>query len=461
MTDAFQSLTALAAAFRDGSQRPSEVTRAHLDRIARLDTKIGAYQVVYAEEAMQAAEAADKALASGHRIGPFHGIPFGLKDICDWEGRVTTGGSLAMKDRVSPTTGTLARRLIAAGGIVLGKTKTVECAFGGWGTNQRMGTPWNPWDMATQRVPGGSSAGSAAATAAGMATCAVGTDTGGSVRLPAAFCGLTGLKVTEGRLPTDGIIPLSHTLDTPGPMARSLADAALMFEVMDGREGWQIDRDLAEGAGLYRLAGQGVAGLRLGALDPVERDVCSDEILDAYDAALDVLRSLGAVIEVFAPPRGYGALTEANGMLISAEGFVHHGHLYGDPDQPMDEDVRPRFLAGQDIPAADYIHILQDRQAAKQDYYRAMRGFDAVLTPTMMETACPVAEVDQAVSPGYFTRPFNYLGMCALALPIGTVDHGLPASLQIAARGGGEEMALRVGAALEAALPMMPWPELS
>jgi len=174
-----------------------------------------------------------------------------------------------------------------------------------------------------------------------------------------------------------------------------------------------------------------------------------------------VLRGLGAVVEVFTPPRGYGALTESNGKLISAEGYFHHGHLYSDPDLPMDEDVRPRFLAGRDIRADEYIRILHDRQAAKHEYYRAMRGFDAVLTPTMMEAATAVAEVDQAVSPGYFTRPFNYLGMCGLALPIGTVGRGLPASLQIAARGGDEAMALRVGGALEAALPATPWPDLS
>jgi aspartyl-tRNA(Asn)/glutamyl-tRNA(Gln) amidotransferase subunit A len=458
--DPYISLAALAAAYRAGTVKPSQAVRAHLDRIAKLDPKIGAYQAVYTEEAMQAAEAADKALASGHRIGPFHGVPFGLKDICDLEGRVTTGGSLAMKDRISIMTGTLTRRLIAAGGIILGKTKTVECAFGGWGTNRRMGTPWNPWDMQVQRVPGGSSAGSAAALASGMAVCAVGTDTGGSVRLPAAFCGLTGLKVTEGRLPTDGIIPLSHTLDTPGPMARSVRDALLMFDVMDGREGWAIDRDLDGRAGIYGTIEKGVAGLRLGALDPSERGNCSADVLAAYDAALEMLRGLGAVVEVFSPPRGYGSMTQANGQLISAEGFHHHGHLYEDLDKPMDEDVRPRFLAGRDLTAAEYMRILQDRREAQATFYEAMRGFDAVLTPGFTEAAPPVAEIDQSVSPGYFTRPFNYLGMCGLALPTTPTSGGLPTSLQIAARGGEEAMTLRIGAALEAARPALDWPEL-
>jgi len=459
-TDPFVSLAGLAEAYRTGAAKPSAVVAAHLARIARIDHKIGAYQVVYEDEARAAAEAADKAIASGHRIGPFHGIPFGLKDICDLEGRVTTGGSLAMKDRISPATGTLARRLIAAGGIVLGKTRTVECAFGGWGTNQRMGTPWNPWDMSTHRAPGGSSAGSAAALAAGTAVSAVGTDTGGSVRLPAAFCGLTGLKVTEGRLPLDGIIPLSHTLDTPGPMARSVLDALIMFEVMDGREGWAMDRDRAAGTGLYAAMGQGIAGLRLGALDDHERGACSAEVLAAYDAALAVLRGLGAVVEAFSPPRRYADMTAANGKLISAEGYFHHGAMYEDPANPMDEDVRPRFLGGRGVTAADYIGVLADRRVAQAEYYAAMRGFDAVLTPTVTAVAPPVAEIDQAVSPGHFTRPFNYLGMCALALPTGLTPGGLPTSLQIAARGGDEAMALRIGAALEAAQPVLARPSL-
>ena len=427
-------------------------------RIKRLDPTIGAYQALYEDEAMAAASAADKAFASGHRIGPFHGVPFGLKDICDLEGRVTTGGSLAMRDRVSQTTATIARRLIAAGGILLGKTKTVECAFGGWGTNQRMGTPWNPWDLDTHRAPGGSSAGSAAAVAADLAVCAVGTDTGGSVRLPAAFCGLTGLKVTEGRLPTDGILPLSHSLDTPGPLARSVLDAIIMFEVMDGREGWAMDRDLASGKGLYSLLTPGLQGRRLGILEDREREGVSPEVLAAYDAALGVLRDLGAILEVFRTPRAYADFTSATGTLISTEAFSHHGALYSDPDQPVDEDVRPRIMAGRDVSAADYIAILQDRRRAQAAYYEAMGGFDAVLTPSNAVVAPPVSEIEQSVSPGHFTRPFNYLGMCGLSLPTGLTAEGLPTSLQIAARGGEEATALRIGGALEAAQPELRRP---
>ena len=460
-TEPFLSLAALADAFRAGTAKPSEVMRAQLDRIERLEPKIGAFQAIYAEEAMMAAEASDRLFASGHRVGPFQGIPFGLKDICDLEGRVTTGGSKAMEHRVSPATGTMTRRLIAAGGIVVGKTKTVECALGGWGTNQHMGTPRNPWDMAAQRVPGGSSAGTGAGVAAGFATCGVGTDTGGSVRLPAGFCGLVGLKVTEGRLPTDGILPLSHSLDTPGPLARSVEDTIMMFEVMDGAEGWRMDRDRAEGQGLYAALAQGVSGLRLGALEDSERALCSGEVLDAYDQALDHLRQCGARIETFHSPSGYEALTAQSGRLMAAEGFYHHGHLYDDPSQPMDEDVRARMLAGKDVSAAEYIGFADDRRRTAAAYLTAMKGFDAVLTPTMRTTAPKLEDADQATSPAHFTRHVNYLAMCALAMPVGLSPEGLPISLQVVARGHDEAMALRIGASLEAALPERPNPTIS
>src|ERR1700738_1843034 len=214
------------------------------------------------------AEAAEKGIRAGHRIGPLHGIPIANKDLIEIEGRVTTGGSQVWRERRSAYTATLAQKLIAAGLIVIGKTHTVEFAMGGWGTNQHRGTPWNPWDPAVARTPGGSSSGSGVAVAAGFAPWAIGTDTGGSVRLPASWCGLSGLKTTIGRVSTYGILPLAPTLDTPGPMARSVEDAALLYSVMQGPDpldprtlsappqGVQIGDPLA---GLRR----GVRGLRL------------------------------------------------------------------------------------------------------------------------------------------------------------------------------------------------------
>ena len=180
MNDGFyQSISSLLRGYEDGSITPSSVLDRCLNRISSLESQLGAFEVIYEEDARKAADAVTRAFESGHRIGPFHGIPFALKDIVDLEGRVTTGGSKVLKDRVSPTTATIAKRLIAAGGILVGKTKTVEVAMGGWGTNQHMGTPWNPWDLQNHRTPGGSSSGSAVAGGCGLGSCAGGSGSGG------------------------------------------------------------------------------------------------------------------------------------------------------------------------------------------------------------------------------------------------------------------------------------------
>src|SRR5713226_5520242 len=224
----------LSRAFGARTLSPVDAVDALIGRIRRRNPVLHAYIAVYEADARLAAEAADKAIRAGHRVGPLHGVPIALKDLVDLEGRVTTGGSKVWEKRVSPVTATLARRLIAAGMIVLGKTHTVEFAMGGWGTNQHLGTPWNPWDLVVPRTPGGSSSGSGVSVAAGLAPWAVGTDTGGSVRLPAAWCGLSGLKTTIGRVSTYGILPLAPSLDTPGPLARSVEDAALLYSLMPG-----------------------------------------------------------------------------------------------------------------------------------------------------------------------------------------------------------------------------------
>src|SRR2546421_8857902 len=208
---AFATVSELSPAFPRRALSPVDVVNVLLGRIEKLDPRLHAFIDVYASDARLAAEAADRAIRSGHAVGPLHGVPIALKDLVDLEGRVTTGGSKVWEKRISPVTATLARRLIGAGMIVLGKTHTVEFAMGGWGTNTHMGTPHNPWDLAVHRTPGGSSSGSGVAVSAGLAPAAIGTDTGGSVRIPAAWCGIVGLKVTAGRISTYGGLPLSST----------------------------------------------------------------------------------------------------------------------------------------------------------------------------------------------------------------------------------------------------------
>ena len=459
--DPLNTIHGLYRSYQNNSTKPSIVVQAYLDKIERLNPRLGAYQNTWADTALEMAAAADKSLAAGFAAGPFYGMPYALKDIFHVEGKVTTCGSAAMLDNTASTTATMVQRLTAAGGIILGKTKTVECAFGGWGTNQKMGTPMNPWDMKTHRIPGGSSSGTAVAVASGMAPCGIGSDTGGSIRLPAAYCGLVGLKVTAGRLPLHGIMPLSQSLDTPGPIAQTVLDCLIMFNVLDGCEGWKIAQDMDNGDGLYAELDKGVSGLRLGSLADKERQKCSEDILASYDMTLGRLRAMGAEIIPFENPVSYGDMADDNGMITAVEAFHNHGRFYKDPDLPMDEDVRTRMLLGEHYHAHEYFRVLQQRKEIMADFGDAMRGFDALAMPSSTSTAPALADVDQAVSPGYFTRPFNFLEMCGLSLPINLASDGMPTSIQIVGKAHDEAMCLRVGAALELDLPPIGRPDLS
>ena len=430
---------------------PVDLVDALLERIRANDGKLHAFVEVYGEEARLAAEAADRAIRSGHAIGPLHGIPIALKDLIEIEGRVTTGGSEVWRDRRSTYTATLARRLIAAGLIVIGKTHTVEFAMGGWGTNQYRGTPWNPWDPAVPRTPGGSSSGSGVAVAAGFAPWAIGTDTGGSVRLPASWCGLSGLKTTIGRVSTYGILPLSPTLDTPGPMARSVEDTALLYQVMQGPDALDPHTRGIPPSDPMPMLWRGVRGLRLGRMPAAERDGVDGEVLAAYDSSIETLAQLGAEIVTPELPCRFGDYTLLTGRIIGAEGYFLLGDLIDDMSLPIDEAVRPRIASGRGISARDYLAALRDRDEAKREFAAATADVDALLTPTTQTAAIPLDAVDQSTTPAHFTRFVNFLDLCALAVPNGFTAAGLPISLQIVCRGYDEATALRIGWAYQQA----------
>jgi aspartyl-tRNA(Asn)/glutamyl-tRNA(Gln) amidotransferase subunit A len=442
----------LSADISAGRLSPVTAVEAFLARIVAQNQRLHAYIDVYADSARLAAEAADKAIRSGHAVGPLHGVPIALKDLIDLEGKVTTGGSAVWRERRSTVTATLAKKLIAAGMIVLGKTHTVEFAMGGWGTNHHLGTPWNPWDRDVARAPGGSSSGSGVAVASAMAPWAIGTDTGGSVRLPASWCGLTGLKTTIGRVSTYGILPLAPSLDTPGPMARSVEDAALLFSVMQGAD--PLDRltlSAPPPGDPFPTLRRGVNGLRLARMPASERDGCSADMLAAYDGALDVFARLGAEIVDVKLPMAFADATVATGRIIGSEAYRLEGDLVDDPSLPIDPAVRPRIQLGRDIRAHQYLAALAERDRMKAAFLAALDGIDALLTPTTQTAAMPVEEIDQDTTPAHFTRVFNLLEMCALALPDGFTANGLPLSLQIACRPYDEATALRIGWAYQQA----------
>jgi aspartyl-tRNA(Asn)/glutamyl-tRNA(Gln) amidotransferase subunit A len=385
-------------------------------------------------------------------LGLLHGIPIALKDLVEFQGHPATAGCVLWRERISQYNATLVNKLLAAGMIVLGKTHTVEFAYGAWGTNQHMGTPWNPWDLKTARTPGGSSSGSAVAVAARMAPCAIGTDTGGSVRVPASWCGITGLKTTIGRISTYGVIPLSPTLDTPGPLARGVEDCAILLMLMQGNDPLDpLTARLPPSAPMENLR-RGVKALRLARLPDAERAECDVEVLEAYDRSLQELAGMGA--EIVDLPKGGRTLKESGdlvGKIISAESYPRLAELVDNDSAQLDQAVRARVRAGASISSRQYLEVLADREKAKQEFAARIEGVDAVLTPSTLTPAIPLTEVDQTKTPAISTRWVNYLDLCALSLPNGMTRGGLPLSLQIAARGGDEAIALRIGWALEQA----------
>jgi aspartyl-tRNA(Asn)/glutamyl-tRNA(Gln) amidotransferase subunit A len=454
MTNALHELSVseLSAGLAARRFSPVDVVEAHLVRIAALDPRLSAFVEVHAADARLAAEAADKARRSGHGLGPLHGIPIAIKDLVEVEGHVTTGGSPSRRNVVSAHSATLVKKLVGAGMIVLGKTHTVEFAYGAWGTNQYLGAPWNPWDMKTQRTPGGSSSGSGVAVAARMAPCAIGSDTGGSVRIPSSWCGITGLKVSIGRISTFGVLPLCPTLDTPGPMARTVEDCAILLDVMQGpdpRDPLTLRLSRTDPfTGLKR----GVKGLRLARMPDSERANHDAEVLAAYDRSLKELEALGAeIVELPRMGRSFRENGDLVGRIISAEIYPRLASLADDRTAQMDEAVRARVLAGRDISARQYLDVLAERERRKQEFTASIEGIDAVLSPSTFTPAIPIDTVDQAGTPAVSTRWVNFLDLCALSLPNGVTAGGLPTSLQIVCREGDEAMALRIGWALESA----------
>ena len=448
---AWATVADLARAFAARTLSPVDALEVLLARIRRHDPGLHAFIAVYEPEARMAAEAADRALRSGHRIGPLHGVPVALKDIIDLEGRVTAGGSKHWIDRVSPVTATLAERLVAAGMIVLGKTHTVEFAMGSFGTNTHLGTPRNPWDPDVHRTPGGSSSGSAVAVAAGLVPAAIGTDTGGSVRIPAAWCGIVGLKVTAGRISTYGVLPLSTTLDTPGPLTRSVEDAALLVRVLSGPDPRDPPTLAWPPLDPLPVLRRGVAGLRLAILPDAERAHVDAEVLAAYDASVAKLAELGAQVVRPALPHRFKEYGAATGRIIGAEGYRFVGHLVDDPNLPLDPHVRPRIQLGKDMSARDYLLMLAQREEHRRAFLDATADVDALLTPTTQTPAIPIPKVDQSGTAAHFTRVGNYLGLCGLAVPNGFTAQQLPTSLQILCHAGQEALALRIGWAYEQA----------
>jgi aspartyl-tRNA(Asn)/glutamyl-tRNA(Gln) amidotransferase subunit A len=441
---------------------PSTVARttATLDRIEAENGRLAAFVSVLRPTALAEAQLDDVRRLAGDRDRPLAGLAIAVKDIIDVAGVRTGCGSLARKGappaaRDAP----VVERLRAAGAIVPGKTHTVEFAFGGYGTNVTVGTPWNPWDRAVHRIPGGSSSGSGVAVGAGLVPAALGTDTGGSVRIPAALCGCVGLKTSVGRVSRAGVAPLSQLLDSVGPLAQDVATAARVFAAMQGPDAQDPTTGGISPVDATPELERGIRGLRIGRIGDGDLPMMSAEVRADLAAATERLERLGARIEAVTLPGSIDGWGNLCGQFIAAECYAQWQALADDPGSGLADPIRARMLSGRRISSAQYIQMLAAREEAIASFLHAIDRLDALVLPTIPFPAIPVSEVDETRAPmALYTRWVNYLNLAGLAVPTRLSSQGLPMSLQIVVRRLEEPLALRIGRAFEADRGAFPTP---
>jgi len=452
---ALLSLTEVAQAIAQKRFSSREVTLACLDRVAQWQPRLNAFMAIETDAALAAADAADAALAKGNNHGALHGVPLAHKDMYYDAGKIVTCGSHIRRDFVATTTATALQRLKDAGTIRLGTLQMAEFAYGPTGHNTHYGAVHNPWGL--DRVTGGSSSGSGAAVAARLTFAALGSDTGGSIRMPAHFCGVTGLKTTVGRISRAGAMPLSQSLDTVGPLARTVLDCALLLGLMAGAD---ADDPTAVAGPLpdYMAATrQSIKGLKIGLPSAFYVDDLDPEVERILDDTITVLKREGAgIVQVELPDQRQ--LTAACQLVLATEAAAFHKRWMIERPQDYGPQVLMRLQNGLAIPGVSYLEAVRWRGPALAAYLAAVAGVDAVIAPVAPVAAPTIAESDVGNSPDAeaviqrltrFTRPVNYLGLPSLAIPSGFTKSGLPVGMQLIGRSFDEAMLLRIGAAFQ------------
>jgi aspartyl-tRNA(Asn)/glutamyl-tRNA(Gln) amidotransferase subunit A len=447
----------LARAIAAREISPVEVVEAHLTRIEKLDGRLRSYLAVFADSARETARAAEAAVARGEPIGPLHGVPVAVKDLYAVAGTPTTGGSRFLTEPAREDS-TVVARLRAAGAIILGKLNLHEFAYGPEGVNVHYGTSWNPWDVETHRLPGGSSSGSGVAVAAGLAPVGLGSDTGGSIRIPAACCGTVGLKPTYGRVSRAGILPLSWSLDHAGPLARRVVDAAAVLAAIAGYDPADPSTSVLPVTDYVGGLAGSVKGLRVGLLREY-MDQADGEVQAAVAAGATTLAELGCRLEEVAIPRArhaYGAST----AVVGPEALAFHEPLLRRHGAEYGSEVRQRLLVGYFVTATDYLKGQRVRRLIRDEVEQVLRRVDCLLAPTLPIAAPPVTATEVRVGARSestrsllisFTRLFNITGHPVVAVPCGFTGAGLPVSLQLVGRPFDEVTILRLAHAYETA----------
>ncbi len=458
--DPWLSIEEIARRVRAHEASAEEVARATLERIARLDTRIGSFITVTADEAIAAARAVDR----GSRDGALTGVPIALKDLFDTAGVRTTAGSRFFADRVPSEDAHVVRRLRAAGAISVGKTNLHELAYGVTTQNPHFGPTRDPWDPS--RVPGGSSGGSGAALAAGLCAGALGSDTGGSIRIPASLCGIVGLKPTYGRVSLRGAVPLSWTLDHAGPMARSVRDVALLYAAIAGYDALDpasIDAPMADP---FPRIEAGVRGLRVGVPRTHFFERCDAAVAELVRAAIRVLEREGARVEECAFPDSELLLVTQR-VVLSADAAAYHADRMRERPEDFGPDVLARLSGGAATSGPELALARRRREEIRREVAALFARVDLLAVPTTA-IAAPLAEtadanerkaagagtppaVAEAARLTALTSPFNLTGLPAISVPCGFDAAGLPVGLQLAGRAWDEATVLRAARAYERA----------
>lgn len=446
------SIGEAGARMRDGTLTSSELALAALARIGSLDLTLHAFIGVEEESALAAAAQADDDFRIGVDRGPLQGIPITMKDVIDVAGVPTTGHSRTLLDHVPASDSGVVQRLRDGGAVILGKAGTYEFAMGGPSFDLPFPPPRNPHDP--DRIPGGSSSGSAAAVGAGMVRMALGTDSAGSIRWPAHCCGVVGFKPTAGLVSRRGVLPLSYTLDHVGPISATVEEAAQTMQVIggfDAADPGSVDAPPIDfGASLHA----GVDGLRLGIPWELFRGMADADplVLGVFDEAVRVFERLGATVHEVVLPE-FELFNACNRIILTAEAYAAHesrlrasGHEYGGY-------AFHRIAAGATLTARDYIQAMRIRRPLARAAHSAMQGFDALILPTAVQPAPAFSDYgENAAKPaGIRTQPFNVTGHPALSVPMGLHPNGMPLGLQIVGHVFADDHVLRVGQAFERA----------
>ena len=422
------SLAEASAAVKQRTLTPVDLTRACLRRIDEHDRKYNSFIGVYTEEALASAETLTRELQAGQDRGPLHGIPLALKDLIDVDGKATTAASALFLDNIAPRDAEVVTQLKLAGAVILGKTNLHEFAYGGSGMISHFGVIRNP--VNTLYITGGSSSGSAAAVAANLCFAAIGTDTAGSIRLPAACCGAVGLKPTYGAVSTDGVVPLSWSLDHVGPITRTVGDAAVVLEAISGTELSVIDP----------------ATLRFGVASEYFFDGCDEETAAAVNLVAEKVSAKAVELPV-----------DEDRSVSNAEAFAYHERFVRERPDAYHKETLRRISSGERISAAEYIAKRRELDILRKSASGLFRDIDVLITPTVPIGPSLISELEanpDRLRPRELlmlrnTRPFNVLGIPAISVPCGKTSNGLPIGIQLAAAPGREDVLIAAGKMVE------------